>query len=228
MHVGGERVATRRAVGRVINVAGSDDAARRVRHVTGFERQPTPARRSRAGSDSGRRRQPARSRSGRRTVRAARARPRRAGSAAWPAARREPASSQAIESQTRTVIAGGDVVSLFDHVEVVVERRHFVDLRHRHLHLGRERDQMPRLTGSRSGPESCAGARSADHGGAAHRRAGRALPRAPSDRRAALSAWNARGLVCRRRNARGRGWRGLGPSGIAHRHFVESMAMLPS
>ena len=35
-------------------------------------------------------------------------------------------------------------LALFDHVEVVVERRHFVDFRHRHLHLGRERDQMRR------------------------------------------------------------------------------------
>ncbi len=35
-------------------------------------------------------------------------------------------------------------LALFDHVEVVVERRHLVDFRHRHLHLGRERDQMRR------------------------------------------------------------------------------------
>jgi hypothetical protein len=33
-------------------------------------------------------------------------------------------------------------IALFDHVKVVIERRHFVDFRHRHLHLGRQRDQM--------------------------------------------------------------------------------------
>ena len=116
----------------------------RVRHATGFDRLPSPARRSRAGWDSGPRPRPARSHSGRRRARAARARPRQAAPAALQAASCEPARSQAIESQTRTVIAGGARFALFDHVEVVVERRHFVDFRHRHLHLVRERDQMRR------------------------------------------------------------------------------------
>ena len=68
--------------------------------------------------------------------------PSRAGSFASNS--REPARSQAIESQTRTVIGGRRSLALFDHVEVVVERRHLVDLRHRHLHLVRKRDQMRR------------------------------------------------------------------------------------
>ena len=110
---GGKRVAARRAVGGVINVAGSDAAADRDASRDRRQRPPTPAQRSRAGSDAGRRRRPVRSRSGRRTARATRARPRRAGSAAWPAARVRPASSQAIESQTRTVIAGGGVSPSF-------------------------------------------------------------------------------------------------------------------
>ena len=54
----------------------------------------------------------------------------------------DPASSQAIESQTRTVIAGRRRLALLDDVEVVIEGGHFVDLGHRHLQLGRERDQM--------------------------------------------------------------------------------------
>ena len=33
-------------------------------------------------------------------------------------------------------------VALLHHVEVVIEGRHLVDLGHRHLHLGRERDEM--------------------------------------------------------------------------------------
>ena len=43
------------------------------------------------------------------------------------------------------MIAGGSGLALFDHVEVVVERRHFVDLGHRHLQFTRERNEMPRL-----------------------------------------------------------------------------------
>ena len=66
----------------------------------------------------------------------------RAVAAARRAASCDPASSQAIESQTRTVIAGGAVVALLHHVEVVIERRHLVDLGHRHLHLSREGDEM--------------------------------------------------------------------------------------
>ena len=35
-------------------------------------------------------------------------------------------------------------LAFLHHVEVVIEGRHFVDLGHRHLHLGRERDQVRR------------------------------------------------------------------------------------
>ena len=54
----------------------------------------------------------------------------------------DPARSQAIESHTRTVIAGGGGLALLDHVEVMIERGDLVHLRHRHLHLIRQRDQM--------------------------------------------------------------------------------------
>ena len=67
--------------------------------------------------------------------------PRSAGSCRR-AASCDPASSQAIESQTRTVIAGGAGLAFLHHVEVVIEGRHLVDLGHRHLHLGRQRDEM--------------------------------------------------------------------------------------
>jgi hypothetical protein len=33
-------------------------------------------------------------------------------------------------------------VAFLDHIEVVIEGSHFVDLGHRHLHLSRERDEM--------------------------------------------------------------------------------------
>ena len=91
-----------------------------------------------------RRPRPARSRSGRRTARAARARPVPSSAGSFSSRSCEPASSQAIESQTRTVIGGRRRLAFFHHVEVVIEGRHFVDLGHRHLHLGRERDEMRR------------------------------------------------------------------------------------
>ena len=158
--------------------------------------------------DSGRPPRPARSRSGRRTARAARARRRRAG-------------RQLRKQLVRARELAGDRVAdadrdrrrrslaFFDHVEVVIEGRHFVDLGHRHLHFGGERDQMRAPTDSRSGPESCAGARSAGRGGAAHRRAGPGPLRAPSDRRVALSAWSARRAALAFR-AGSAGWRDRG------------------
>ena len=54
----------------------------------------------------------------------------------------EPARSHAIESQTRTVIAGGSRLAVLDHVEVVIEGRDLVDLGHRHLQFRSQRDEM--------------------------------------------------------------------------------------
>ena len=74
---------------------------------------------------------------------------------------REPAISHAMESQTRTVIAGG-AAAVLHHVEVVIERGHFVDFGHRHASFRRRARPGAARRGSRSDPESCADARSAD------------------------------------------------------------------
>ena len=87
-------------------------------------------------------------------------------------------------------------LALFDHVEVVVEGRDFVDLGHRQLHLGRERDQMrrrqaavPILNLVQMFDQQIAPARRV-----AEQRE-RPL-RALSDRRAGPLAWRARAISC--------------------------------
>ena len=94
---------------------GRDDVEMRMRsrrRAAGASRPwpapaPPPSPRSRAAPDSVRRPPPAPSRSGRRRARAGRARPCRAAPGSVASSSCEPAISQAIESHTRTVIAGG-------------------------------------------------------------------------------------------------------------------------
>ena len=78
-------------------------------------------------------------------------------------------------------------VAFLDHVEMVIERGHFVDFGHRQLHLGRERDQVRRgkaaeaiLNPVQMLDQQIPPARE-------RRREARARPRAPSDRRGGLS-----------------------------------------
>ena len=182
-------------IGGIVDVARRHDVEMRMRRrrrpAAGASRRwpepaPPPSRRSRAEPDSDRRPRPARSRTGRRRARAGRERPGRAAAGNAASSSREPAISHAMESQTRTVIAGG-AVAVLHHVEMVIERGHFVDFGHRHLHFGRERDQVRARRGSRSDPESGADARSADPVDAGHCREARARPRAPADRPGGLS-----------------------------------------
>ena len=53
-----------------------------------------------------------------------------------------PASSHDSDSQTRTVSGGGGVSAFLHHVEVVIERRDFVDFGRGQPHFARERDEM--------------------------------------------------------------------------------------
>ena len=138
---------------------------------------------SRGRSDCGPRQRPARARSGRCTARRrtrTSASPCAIGSASCSAC--APAIWHDSVSQTRTVIGGGGASSGVDDVEVVIERRDFVDLGHRELHLLRQRDEVRRRTYSRAHPGSGAGTRSAATARAARRRAAPARRRAPRHR----------------------------------------------
>ena len=136
-----------------------------------------------------------------RRVQDANVRAEQAGNAA--SSSREPAISHAIESQTRTVIAGGarrrpSPRRSGDRTSPLRRPRPSPSSFRR-----RARPDAAR-TGSRSDPESCADARSADPAGAGRCREAPARPRAPSDRRggpsgverARLSACLVLGIVC--------------------------------
>ena len=80
----------------------------------------------------------------------------------------------------------GRGLALLHDVEVVIERRDLVDLRHRERHLLRESHHVRGGDAVRTYPGSGAGTRSGGRAAAARRRAARGLPPAPSDRRDAL------------------------------------------
>ena len=91
-------------------------------------------------------------------------------------------------------------LAFLDDVEVVIEGRDLVHLGLREPHLLRPARRGARLTGGRSGPGSCAGARSAGRAGAARRRA------------AARTSAQRRGSTRRPRGASRLRWR-VEPSG---------------